>query len=223
MYSSSNKTKPPEEKVYILDDDEAVRDSLQWLIEPEGYQVLAFDDPEVFLESIEWPQIAVLLLDVRMPKLSGLEVQNKLTERGVPIPIIFITGHGDVTMAVETMKQGAVDFLEKPFNEARIKDLIAIHMDYARTLAANSKIKTRVEQLFEKLTSREQQVLQRIVSGRLNKQIADDLNISIKTVEAHRANIMDKLEVTNVADLIKLSLRKYPNSESTNHPPEHSL
>lgn len=149
-----------------------------------------------------------------MPKFSGLEVQNKLLDKGIPIPIIFITGHGDVTLAVETMKQGAVDFLEKPFNEARIKDLIALHMDHARTLVADSKVKIRVEQLFDKLTSREQQVLHRIVSGRLNKQIADDLNISIKTVEAHRANIMDKLEVTNVADLIKLALRKFPNSES---------
>lgn len=212
MYPSKNSTKPPEETVFILDDDEAVRDSLQWLIEPDGYQVFTFENPEVFLDSIQWPQVAVLLLDVRMPILSGLEVQNKLLAKGIPIPIIFITGHGDVTLAVETMKQGAVDFLEKPFNEARIKDLIAIHMDHARTLVADSRIKMRVEHLFEKLTSREQQVLQRIVAGRLNKQIADDLNISIKTVEAHRANIMDKLEVTNVADLIKIALRKFSNS-----------
>ncbi|MDX1669142.1 MAG: response regulator [Limnobacter sp.] len=202
--------RPPEptETVFIVDDDEAVRDSLQWLIEPEGYKVQAFSDPQMFLNHVQWPQVAVLLLDIRMPKLSGLEVQKALLERDITMPVIFITGHGDVSLAVETMKNGAVDFLEKPFDEARIRELISHHMELAHDIVTESRIKLRVDKLFSKLTAREQQVLERIVAGRLNKQIADDLSISIKTVEAHRANIMDKLEVTTVADLLKIALRK---------------
>ncbi|MDH4395156.1 MAG: response regulator [Limnobacter sp.] len=208
MHPSRNRE--PLETVFIVDDDEAVRDSLLWLIEPEGYKVETFADPEEFLSSLQWPTPAVLLLDVRMPKLSGMEVQKILQEKGITIPIIFITGHGDVTLAVETMKQGAVDFLEKPFNEARIKSLIDQHMEKARSLVENAKVDERLSRLYSKLTTRELQVLERIVAGRLNKQIADDLSISIKTVEAHRANIMDKLEVTTVADLLKIALRKLP-------------
>lgn len=208
MHPSRNRE--PLETVFIVDDDEAVRDSLLWLIEPEGYKVETFADPEEFLSSLQWPTPAVLLLDVRMPKLSGMEVQKILQDKGVTIPIIFITGHGDVTLAVETMKQGAVDFLEKPFNEARIKSLIDQHMEKARSLVENAKVNERLSRLYSKLTTRELQVLERIVAGRLNKQIADDLSISIKTVEAHRANIMDKLEVTTVADLLKIALRKLP-------------
>lgn len=212
MYTNHGRPQEaPQETVFIVDDDEAVRDSLQWLIEPEGYKVLCYDDPERFLSALQWPQVSVLLLDVRMPKLSGLEVQNTLIEKGINMPIIFITGHGDVSMAVETMKRGAVDFLEKPFDESRIKDLISQHMALARELATENKQRERIERLFSKLTAREHQVLERIVAGRLNKQIADDLSISIKTVEAHRANIMDKLEVTTVADLLKIALRNSPD------------
>lgn len=196
------------ETVFIVDDDEAVRDSLQWLIETEGYQVKCFEDPEQFIQQLQWPQIGVLLLDIRMPKLSGLEVQKILNDKGIPIPTIFITGHGDVSLAVETMKNGAVDFLEKPFDELKIKSLIHQHMVLAKELVDSCLMDERINKLFAKLTTRELQVLERIVSGRLNKQIADDLNISIKTVEAHRSNIMDKLEVTTVADLLKIALRK---------------
>lgn len=202
------------ETVFIVDDDEAVRDSLQWLLETEGYQVKCFEDPEQFIRQLQWPQTGVLLLDIRMPKLSGLEVQKILNNKGIPIPTIFITGHGDVSLAVETMKNGAVDFLEKPFDEVKIKSLIHQHMILAKELAASCLMDEHINKLFAKLTTRELQVLERIVSGRLNKQIADDLNISIKTVEAHRSNIMDKLEVTTVADLLKISLRK---SSEINH------
>ncbi|HEX4878383.1 MAG TPA: response regulator [Limnobacter sp.] len=210
MLHTQSRTIEPPETVYIVDDDEAVRDSLQWLIETEGYQVKAFEDPVAFLDQLQWPQTCVLLLDIRMPKLSGLEVQKTLIDKGIPVPIVFITGHGDVTLAVETMKNGAVDFLEKPFDEAKIKELIHQHMARARELAESSKVDEQINKLYAKLTTRELQVLERIVSGRLNKQIADDLNISIKTVEAHRANIMDKLQVATVADLLKIALRKSP-------------
>lgn len=211
MYKIPNRTVDTPETVYIIDDDEAVRDSLQWLIEPEGYQVITYEDPELFVEQFQWPCKAVLCLDIRMPKLSGLEVQDILNQRGISVPIIFITGHGDVNLAVETMKKGASDFLEKPFDEIKIKALIDSNMTKAREMYELNKVSARIDSLYSKLTTRELQVLERIVAGRLNKQIADDLNISIKTVEAHRANIMDKLEVTTVADLLKIALRKAPD------------
>jgi FixJ family two-component response regulator len=198
--------------VFIVDDDEAVRDSLQWLIETDGYLVRAYSDPELFIEQLQWPQTCVVLLDIRMPKLSGLEVQRTLIARSISIPIVFITGHGDVNLAVESMKNGAVDFLEKPFDEIKIKELIRRHMRLAHELAEACKQEDQINKLYSRLTSRELQVLERIISGRLNKQIADDLNISIKTVEAHRANIMDKLQVATVADLLKIALRKSPET-----------
>ena len=210
MYQSPTRINEQTETVFIVDDDDAVRDSLQWLIEAEGYVVRSFADPEKFLSDLVWPVAAVLLLDIRMPQLSGLEVQNRLNERGISMPVIFITGHADVTLAVETMKKGAVDFLEKPFEEAKVKFLIETQMLRAKEIFESIKIDAHINRLYAKLTTREVQVLERIVSGRLNKQIADDLSISIKTVEAHRANIMDKLQVTTVADLLKLALRKFP-------------
>ena len=207
MNKFSNKETPtPLERILIVDDDEAVRDSLQWLIESDGHMVQTFESAEHFLLDFNPANISVLLLDVRMAGMSGLELQEKLIERGVFIPTIFITGHGDVSMAVNTMKKGAVDFLEKPFNEAQVRELVNKHLQASRLQFANSRKQQAIDNLFVKLTGRELQVLERIVAGRLNKQIADDLSISIKTVEAHRANIMDKLEVSTVADLLKLAL-----------------
>ncbi|MGO1767621.1 DNA-binding response regulator [Advenella sp. S44] len=198
----------PSSIVYIVDDDEAVRDSLRWLLEANGYQVVAFDSGEKFLENYNPNVISVLIADVRMPGMSGLELQETLVARKATIPVVFITGHGDVPMAVSTMKKGAVDFLEKPFNEADLREIIARMLEQAVNNASEQQARKNHEELIGRLTAREQQVLERIVAGRLNKQIADDLNISIKTVEAHRANIMEKLEVTTVADLMKVALVK---------------
>ena len=198
----------PSSIVYIVDDDEAVRDSLRWLLEANGYQVVAFDSAEKFLEGYNPNVISVLIADVRMPGMSGLELQETLVARKATIPVVFITGHGDVPMAVSTMKKGAVDFLEKPFNEADLREIIARMLEQAVNNASEQQARKNHEELIGRLTAREQKVLERIVAGRLNKQIADDLNISIKTVEAHRANIMEKLEVTTVADLMKVALVK---------------
>ncbi len=194
--------------IFIVDDDEAVRDSLRWLLEANGYQVQAFESGEKFLESYDSSIISVLIADVRMPGMTGLELQEELIKRNAPLPIVFITGHGDVPMAVSTMKKGAVDFLEKPFNEADLREVIGHMVLQAQDKASIAEQQKNHQALIDRLTSREQQVLGRIVAGRLNKQIADDLNISIKTVEAHRANIMEKLEVTTVADLMKVALAK---------------
>lgn len=192
--------------VYVVDDDEAVRDSLQWLLEASSYRVQTYDSAEAFLAGFDPNAIACLILDVRMPGMSGLELQDELLARKLALPIIFITGHGDVPMAVSTMKKGAVDFIEKPFDQTALKALVERMLAHAREAAASAERQRLNEALLARLTPREQQVLERIVAGRLNKQIADDLGISIKTVEAHRANIMDKLRANTVADLMRVAL-----------------
>lgn len=194
--------------VFIVDDDEAVRDSLRWLLEANGYRVRAYASGENFLDEYDASQIGVLIADVRMPGMSGLELQEQLIARNAPLPIVFITGHGDVPMAVSTMKKGAVDFLEKPFNESDLREIVARMLEQAVQRISKFQAQKDHKAMLARLTAREQQVLERIVAGRLNKQIADDLGISIKTVEAHRANIMEKLEVTTVADLMKVALAK---------------
>lgn len=192
--------------VYIVDDDEAIRDSLQWLLEGRDFHVRCFDSAESFLNHYDPREVACLITDIRMGGMSGLELQESLVERCPALPVAIITGHGDVPMAVETMKKGAVDFIQKPFEEQAITGLVARMLEQAQSSFANQQQAATREALLAKLTARESQVLERIVAGRLNKQIADDLNISIKTVEAHRANIMEKLGANTVADLIKVAL-----------------
>lgn len=199
----------PTEVVYVVDDDEAVRDSLTWLLESNGYLVRCHASAERFLQSLQSTDkstISCVILDVRMPGMSGLELQERLISENLPMPISFITGHGDVSMAVSTMKKGAVDFIEKPFKENELCTLVEKMLTKARTDYSQANQRKTTQGLLGKLTGRERQVLERIVAGRLNKQIADDLGISIKTVEAHRANIMEKLNVNTVADLLRLAL-----------------
>ena len=138
--------------------------------------------------------------------MSGLELQERLIAENSLLPIIFVTGHGDVPMAVSTMKKGAMDFIEKPFDEAELRKLVERMLDKARSESTSVQQQRAAAERLGKLTAREHQVLERIIAGRLNKQIADDLGISIKTVEAHRANIMEKLTVNTVADLLRLAL-----------------
>ena len=196
----------PRGVVYVVDDDEGVRDSLQYLLEASQYLVYTFASAESFLAQFDPHAIAVLVLDVRMPGMSGLQLQEELINRKAALPIVFVTGHGDVSMAVSTMKKGAVDFIEKPFNQADLKALVDRLLVQARERAAAVERERMNAALLARLTAREQQVLERIVAGRLNKQIAADLGISIKTVEAHRANIMEKLNANTVADLLKIAL-----------------
>ena len=192
--------------VYVVDDDEAVRDSLQWLLEGKDYRVRCFDSAESFLSRYDPREVACLIVDIRMGGMTGLELQDKLVERRSPLPIVFITGHGDVPMAVDTMKKGAMDFIQKPFKEDDLVSLVERMLDNARESFSDHQNAANRDALLSKLTGREAQVLERIVAGRLNKQIADDLGISIKTVEAHRANIMEKLNANTVADLLKIAL-----------------
>jgi FixJ family two-component response regulator len=206
---NSLQTEKTKEIIYVVDDDEAVRDSLSWLLESNGYFVKCFSSAESFLQTVtsfDRGITACAILDVRMPGMSGLELQEHLLAESIPMPIAFITGHGDVSMAVTTMKKGAVDFIEKPFKENELQTLVEKMLVTARESYKDAIIHKNNQSLLSKLTSRERQVLERIVAGRLNKQIADDLTISIKTVEAHRANIMEKLSVSTVADLLRLAL-----------------
>lgn len=199
-----------QEIVYVVDDDEAVRDSLRWLLEGQGFRTTVFDSAERFLSvlpvGMTGPMGGCLIADVRMPGMTGTELHDELIRRNIQLPLIFITGHGSVPMAVNSMKKGAVDFLEKPFNDEQLCMLVTSAFQKVRDEGSKGVLAKRAQELLARLTPREEQVLDRIVAGRLNKQIADDLDISIKTVEAHRANIMDKIEARTMADLMKTAL-----------------
>ncbi|MBB1074594.1 response regulator transcription factor [Rhodoferax sp. 4810] len=197
---------PKKGTVYVVDDDEAVRDSLQWMLEGKDYRVRCFDSAESFLNRYDAREVACLIIDIRMPGMTGLELQSRLIEAHSPLPLAFITGHGDVPMAVDTMKKGAMDFIQKPFHEEQLVPLVERMLEQAKESFAEHQSSVARDALMARLTLRESQVLERIVAGRLNKQIADDLGISIKTVEAHRANIMEKLNANTVADLLKVAL-----------------
>ena len=197
---------PKKGTVYVVDDDEAVRDSLQWMLEGKDYRVRCFDSAESFLNRYDPREVACLIIDIRMSGMTGLELQSRLIETHSPLPLAFITGHGDVPMAVDTMKKGAMDFIQKPFHEEQLVPLVERMLEQAKGSFAEHQNSVARDALMARLTLRESQVLERIVAGRLNKQIADDLGISIKTVEAHRANIMEKLNASTVADLLKVAL-----------------
>ena len=202
-------TDPTAPLVLIVDDDEAMRRSMAFLFASVGLESQSYTTADAFLAALAETRVVrpgALVLDVRMPGTSGLELQRILGERGFPLPILIVTGHGDVPMAVSTMKKGAMDFIEKPFKEEELLGLVERMLEHARSAFSQHQEQASRDALLSRLTTRETQVLERIVAGRLNKQIADDLGISIKTVEAHRANIMEKLNANTVADLLKIAL-----------------
>jgi FixJ family two-component response regulator len=192
--------------VYVVDDDEAIRDSVRWLLDGHGFWARCFDSAETFLARYDPDEIACLLVDVRMSGMSGIELQRHLVAQSSPLPLAFVTAHGDVPMAVSTMRDGAADFIQKPFKESELIQLVRQMLVRAESTFSNHRKQIERSALLARLTTREEQVLERIVAGRLNKQIADDLGISIKTVEAHRASVMDKLEANTVADLLCIVL-----------------
>ena len=199
-----------EPSVHIVDDDEAMRDSLKWLLESRGLKVELYPSAEAFLHVFDTSFCGCLVLDVRMPGMNGLDLHQELQACASTLPVIFITGHGDMPMAVSALKKGAADFIEKPFNDQDMLRLIESCMKQDRAAAVKRAENAFVAQRLDSLTQREREVLVLIVDGKLNKQIADDLGISIKTVEAHRANIMEKLNVNTVADLLRLALSNKP-------------
>jgi two-component system response regulator FixJ len=192
--------------VYVVDDDQAMVESLTWIIESVGLHAKAYTRAQEFLDQYEHLQHGCILLDVRMPGMSGPELQAKLNSIGATIPIIFISGHGDVPLAVRVMKAGAVDFLTKPFNDQVLLESInkALRMDKLNREKLQES--AQAEAKFALLSPREIQVLQGIVAGKQNKVISAELNISLKTVEAHRASVMKKMSVKSVPELVKLVL-----------------
>ncbi len=190
--------------VYVVDDDAALRESLAFLIESVGLQVRTFESADDFLTGIAPDAHGCLLLDVRMPGMSGLELQARLGDHGITLPVLILTGHGDVPMAVRAMKAGAFDFFEKPFNDQALLDRInrAIEHDGHRR-QTNGQMRAIAERL-DRLSPREREVLDLVVSGRLNKEIAADLGVSEKTVESHRSKVMFKMEANSLVELVRL-------------------
>lgn len=186
---------------YIVDDDEAIRDSLSWLLQSRGVASLTFASAEKFLEAWSPSLTGCILLDIRMGRMSGTELFERLLELGCNLPVIFLTGHGDVPMAVSTLKNGAFDFVEKPCNDNELVDRVveALKVDKARSEAAASadSINSRVSLL----TTRERQVMTLILGGKLNKVIASELQISVRTVEVHRASVFEKMGVRTAVEL----------------------
>jgi two-component system response regulator FixJ len=193
--------------VYLVDDEFAVRDSLTLLIETAGFDVQSFASAQEFMEGYDPERPGCLLLDVRMPTMSGLELQQKLNERGIAIPIIFISGHAEVADSAKAFRAGAIDFLEKPFENSVLFERIAegIHEDiYARSQLA---LKRETLERLGQLTPREMEVLRLIISSHSNKESARILNVSNRTIDAHRARIMEKLQADSLAELMKIAMQ----------------
>jgi len=192
--------------VYVIDDDDGMRRALSLLLNTVGYRTIAFANPAEFLAQFDADTHGCLVLDIRMPGMSGLELQQHLNRTGSMLPVIFITGHGDVPMAVQAMKEGAFEFIQKPFRDQDLLDRInhAIQQDAENrnTLARRADVVRRLEAL----TPRERQVMEMVVDGAANKVIAIDLDLSERTVEIHRAKVMEKMGARSVAHLVKLHL-----------------
>lgn len=204
----------PDQFIYVVDDDEALRDSLVWMLESNAYVVRAFDCAETFLEAYAPDMTGCIVLDVRMPGMSGLELFDELGRRHCTLPVIFITGHGDVPMAVAALKKGAADFIEKPFGERDMLRLIEQCLDQERASRGKRRLEADTARRLEHLTQREREVLDLIIAGKLNKQIADVLGISIKTVEVHRARVMEKMGANSLAELVQHVVTVEPSGAS---------
>lgn len=195
-----------EQIVYIVEDDEAVRDSLSLLLQSEGLPVKAYDRAFRFLEDWDRDMTGCLVLDIRMPEMDGMALQQALVERGSDLPIIFVTGHGDVPLAVEAMRRGAVDFIEKPYAEEELLDKIRSALSQnARQREAREERQWVLERLAE-LTPREKEIMDRMIAGQANKVIALELAISQRTVEIHRSRVMHKMGTHSLAQLVRMVL-----------------
>lgn len=190
--------------VFVVDDDPSVRASLKFLVSTVGLQVESFDSAEAFLNKKPPDGPSCLVLDVRLRGMSGLDLQRELAARDLRIPIVFITGHGDIPMSVRAMKAGAVEFLSKPFRDQDLLDAIRAALERDRARRDQEKEVTELQQRFESLTLRQREVTAMVVSGFLNKQIADELGTAENTVKVHRSRAMEKMRAKSLADLIKM-------------------
>jgi FixJ family two-component response regulator len=191
--------------VFVIDDDASIRKSLSRLLRSAGYTAETFSSAEEFLRREHFDGVGCILLDVRMPGLSGMDLQEKLNKADYPMPIVFITGHGDIPMTVEAMKKGAVDFLTKPFDDEELLQALRAAIEKDRNARAEYTEVHEIRRLIELLTPRENEILRYVVTGMLNKQIALELGIAEKTVKVHRGRVMEKLGVDSVAELVRLA------------------
>ena len=197
---------PSERLVHVIDDDSAMRDSLAFLLKTANYGVQTHESAVAFLETLPGLPHGCIISDVRMPGLSGIELLRLLKELGVTMPVIVITGHGDVTLAVEAMKDGAADFIEKPFDDEVLLTAVRSALDVGARDAEQQAARAAVTDRLAHLSNRERQVLEGLVAGHPNKTIAYDLGISPRTVEIYRANVMTKMQATSLSDLVRMAL-----------------
>ena len=192
--------------VHVIDDDEAMRDSLAFLLDASGLSPRTYESAVSFLDQLDTVQTGVIVTDVRMPDISGIELLQRLQEKSVQIPVIVITGHGDVPLAVEAMKLGAVDFLEKPFDEEMLLSSVKSAFERRKVSDEMEGKVADIRARLESLSPRERQVLDGLVAGHPNKTIAFDLGISPRTVEVYRANLMTKMEAASLSDLVRMAI-----------------
>ena len=191
--------------VFVVDDDASMRGAVSNLIRSVGFQVEAFTSAQEFLASTRPDTPCCLILDVRLPQVSGLDIQAELTKAEIHIPIIFVTGHGDVPMSVKAMKAGAVEFLTKPFRDQDLLDAVKVALERSRVSRINEKAISELKTKFQTLTPREQQVMARVTGGYLNKQIAAEIGVTEITVKVHRGNVMRKFGTKSLAELVKMA------------------
>lgn len=197
--------RPPIERVYVVDDEPAVRKGLWRLLRSAGYEVSTYASAEEFLERLEPDASGCAVLDVAMPGLDGLALQKALSERRLALPVLFLTGRGDIPSSVKAMKAGATDFLTKPVDDRVLFEAIVHALERGRAERVARHRRAEARERVETLTPREREVLEGVAAGRLNKQIAGDLGIAEKTVKVHRARVMEKLGVSSVAELVRIS------------------
>lgn len=190
--------------VGIIDDDEAIRESLRLLLFAAGIRSRSYDSANAFLADKDMPDIACILLDIRMPGMDGLELFQRLRQEKAPYPVIFITGHGDIPLAVAAIKQGAFDFLTKPFREGELLDRVQAAMGYFQTVCEQMRSLQTLKERVASCTPRELEVMHLMVQGLPNKRIADDLHISPRTVEIHRAHVLEKMQADSLPDLVRM-------------------
>lgn len=207
---------PRELTVYLIDDDPSVRDALGLLLGVRGYRTAVFSGGEDFVKAWQPEWAGCVLIDIRMPGMDGLELQQKLTDMGCHLPVIVITGHGNVESARQAFKARAVDFLEKPLDHARLISAIDEALKRESTVREDIQRREAASALLQNLTAREREVMELVVAGSHNREIAQALGISVRTVEVHKSRLMTKLGVDNVADMVRLSMAHQPGADNIN-------